>query len=396
MANKVDSFFSMFKNMPPSKSYKRVSIEEYIDDVKKIYYHTGANPETFIKRLIDFEGDIDRELDKSKYYGIKFDNYRPSAYDTRQRAKEHLIKGKKITVQNYYEPSYEHIYNNIYPYVFRNNMEEGEILYFTYVLSTRGLVLGKFVDVFEMGTGHGYLVEEEEEDTVLCAGELLLFNNTLTFNFQSGSYMKNVELDKKPLWKAFLIEFTGKVLSSTPHGERKFDKVEYAEGVVFPSIFPTINSIKNYLRFPGNKMVMEEEQKDIDITRMIGNFKLPELEEGEIPNQEIFSISLDDAQKYFKHYPYQKVRIISEGIEYTNPYPHKPSLFLPVRHGKPTRWSFKSQKSTRKSTRKSRKVNKKGKSTRKSTRKSRKVNKKGKSTRKSTRKSRKLNKKRNK
>jgi hypothetical protein len=434
----VDDFFSMMSGnksaSEPVKPVKHVNIDQYMDyfdtyinehnEHKNYDRNTGPNPERFITQIKEFskyinKNDIDyetfRPVDKSKYSSISLDNqdFMPGDGST-QRAKIHVIKGQNIRVENIDEPTRENIFINKYPYEFRNEMEDGEYLYFTYVLSTRGLVLGKFVDNFEMGTGHGYLANVNlaaNEDTVLCAGELCLFNNTLIFNFESGTYMKNVLLKNSPKWEQLLKQFTTNVLSFVPPGIRPFDAVKYVDNVIFTSVFPSIYSMQQYLRHPGNKLKMMEESQvkgktkysekkedPLDMTKMIGKFKT-ELEEGEIFETPLYHISLEDAQTYFTHYPYEKIRIISDGVQYINPYSHKPSYFIPIKYGIPTRWSFKSKSKPRKISRKSRKVSRKSKKvskkvSRKSKKVSRKVSRKSKKvSRKVSRKSRKVSRK---
>ena len=293
--------FSTLKGFKYVKSVKpKIGRDDLVEDLYDLLQQVQHNPIILAKRIAQLVDE------KSKTYD--FINYPSSSMKSRNRSKIFTYERHKYSLDNIEESSPD-IYHNIYPYSLRDFLEEGEISLFTYLIDSDGLHIARYNNVFEFGTGHMYLTDFLKEDPyIIAAGELLIQDNTLFFNLQSGSYMKEMNLNETPRYKAFLIDAVKDILSYSPFVP--FDSVDYVEEVLFPFIFPQRWELEKDLARAGNKVIVDEKENLADLIRYR---------------------TVEEAQEYFSRYPYERVNILQDGIVYTNPYRDRPSTFINIK-----------------------------------------------------------------
>lgn len=301
----LDDFLSAFSKPRPKKAVVQKtprSIEQDIDELKEIFNRVGGDPERFVREYTAF---LDSQY---KTYEYLSPNVSTTSVSSILREKRY---GKYNVLDRYTQSP--NVYHNVYPYQFRDQHEEGELTLFTYVIDSEGLHLGHYQNMFEIGTGHSFLMGRNQDEyyNVIAAGEILLQNNELLFNFESGTFMRTARVDEFPRYKDFLIDIVGLILSRAPIG-REFSSVTFTEKTIFPKgDFPLIGTLQRQLReSPTTQVLVDDEKYDI--------------------RDELYFTDVAGAQRYFSRHPYQQVMIQQNQRVYTNPYKSQPTVFVDI------------------------------------------------------------------
>lgn len=303
----LDDFLSAFSKPRPPLEPKKIkpkrSVEQDIEELKEIFNRVGGDPERYVRECIDF---LNSRYELYDYSSVSISATHVSS-DLRQK------RFGKYQVFDRYTSS-PNVYNNIYPYQFRDQQEEGELTLFTYVIDSSGLHLGHYQNMFEIGTGHSFLLPRNQNENyydIIAAGEVLLQDNSLLFNFESGTFMRDAGLNRFPRYKEFLIDIVGLILSRAPIG-REFSSVTFTEDALFPKgDFPLVGTLQRQLRESPTTMVLVDDEK-YDI------------------RDELYFTDVAGAQRYFSRHPYQQVMIHQFQRVYTNPYKSQPTVFVDI------------------------------------------------------------------
>jgi hypothetical protein len=297
----MDSLFADISSFQartgPSKPTRNID-----QDIAEIYALFAANPEPagFVESLIRF---IAEKKITYSYRHPRFISY----LEEPQRREKNFLKRYNVVEINRETPN---VYHNVFPYQLRDQQDSGEITLCTYLIDSYGLHLGLYENIFEIGTGHKFLSPDRSGEVfVLVAGEILIQDNQLIYNFESGSYMeKYFSGNSFPLFKQFLIEAVGLILGRSTVA-RPFSTVEFTTESLFPKRdFPLVSNLRYHLTRNPDLTIMDEQKEDI--------------------RNVIYFNDVAGAQVYFSRHPYQQVMIEQDGIVYTNPDPSQPTLFV--------------------------------------------------------------------
>jgi hypothetical protein len=285
---------------------RNATIDEYVDILRDIYKNVGPDPQQFIMRMDNKLEQIQRDENIQLDY-----RFLPRTGDYKKRSK--TLTFNKIRYSMATESVVpDRVYHNVYPATLRDAMEEKEVMYLTYLVDRAGLHMGRYDNIFEIGTGHGLLFTNEFKgfQTILAAGEIEIDAdlNRIRFNFQSGTYMKDANIDRLPLYKKFLVEFVGAVLSRVNPDQETFLEVVFQDDILFPNIFPTLQTLR--------KDLIDRPDKVIDVEQKVGMDRV------------ILFSTVGEAKSYFSRHPYERVDIRQGGVVYHNPYPDEPTLFI--------------------------------------------------------------------
>jgi hypothetical protein len=293
----LDKLKGLKVSIPPKKPNVSREDDYIVTQLYEILVHAERNPKVLVNHMIEL---YERES-KTRSWSDSLS----STAKGRKREKLVRVGGKEYNIKDIEAPSPD-IYHSVYPYVFRDDLEEGEIAFFTFMIDMDGLHIARYHNLFEFGTGHVYLPDPQKEDTfMIAAGELMIQDNQLLFNLQSGSFMKELNLDATPKYKTFLVHAVKNILSYSPL--HPFDRVDFVEEVIFPSIFPLNWELRRDLALPGYVITSDEKS----------NFM-----------EDVGYETVEEAMDYFSRYPYERVRISQDGIVFTNPYPDQPNRFV--------------------------------------------------------------------
>lgn len=147
----------------------------------------GANP---------IPQDLIQEGRTLKQY---LDLFKDENYGFKSISNRFLIKNKCVTIPNGNSDIiviYDHSLRRE-PRIFRDQLlsrlpkESSSPVYYTYIFDINGMAFGRIYDSLEMGSGHQMLVQNEQ-DLVYIAGEIEILNNNIRFNFESGSYSREL------------------------------------------------------------------------------------------------------------------------------------------------------------------------------------------------------------
>lgn len=234
------------------------------------------------------------------------------------------MNGNKYRIQSFLLS--EHIFHNVLPYELRARLPLPA--YFTYLLNNNGLHLGWIRNSFEFGACHYKLGVDPETvrssnrmefaldgmKTVIIAGEMKLDENDIWFNFESGTFTKEMKLPNFPKYQEYLISTLTTIFGYTPPDEKPFRSVQFVEGVLLPKdVFPTLGEIHQECSDPRNQLEVKYAGSEEFV-----NF----CEEARLTN-------LDKVRAYFERNPYEYVRVsFDEGLTtYHNPEPVHPARF---------------------------------------------------------------------
>jgi hypothetical protein len=199
------------------------------------------------------------------------------------------------------------VYHNIYPYQISPERKE----FFTYLFDESGLHIGRFKNSFEIGTGHEKLSLEEDAQRgvkILIAGEMVVHEGKVIFNFLSGTYSKELHLENNPEYKQLLIYLVSKEFS------RGDMSVEYTEAELFPDVFPSVTDSIEDCKEPTNSIGVK--YKGSDSKRDFC--------------KDVRIRDVDSAIQYFRYNPYQHILIPDKKkVKYHNPDPENPTSFVP-------------------------------------------------------------------
>ena len=107
-------------------------------------------------------------------------------------------------------------------------------VYYTYVIDGYGMGFGRVLDSLEMGVAHQMIVRHEM-DPVIIAGELMIQDNRLWFNFESGTFSKIKNLKKNPVLKHYLMDLVTLLFQLYHRGDLGLDQVTYTDDILFPA-----------------------------------------------------------------------------------------------------------------------------------------------------------------
>ena len=142
------------------------------------------------------------------------------------------------------------------PRIFRDQLlstlpkESSSPVYYTYIFDINGMAFGRIYDSLEMGSGHQMLVQNER-DLVYIAGEIEILNNNIRFNFESGSYSRELNIVhhilQDPVIQQNLINLVTAIFKlSDQNGTVDTSlNITYTPHILFPTKNPTQEEIKS-------------------------------------------------------------------------------------------------------------------------------------------------------
>lgn len=341
------------------KTKKEIYLQDQIPALEEIYSRHGPHD------VRSYASDIQRYLtdlqkgDENTRIVLDMP-FIDSTVSGTTRSKEHVIGKNKFLVENINLPDESLLYHNVYPFQFLENLEDGELRYFTYMIDDDALHLGEFKNIFEFGVGHGYLlrsgIKRDSEPFIMAAGELVIQNNpgkpniknvdeneihvikevknatsSLTFNFESGTYMARSKIDNFPEYKKYLIHTVANFLSYQSDNRMN---VFFTEKVIFPRAIPAFSEIQPHLT----------KKKDIELYKksiLKGNVLHFVVEKDGQRTKFPFKktpTKLIDAQNYFSTHPYEPIVIFDPESKsyFYNPSSDDPTNFVQIETSNPS------------------------------------------------------------
>ena len=138
---------------------------------------------------------------------------------------------------------------------------ESEPSYYTFVLDEFGIHYGFYENVLEMGTAHQFLINTDSTN-VFIAGEIKIENQSVTFNFMSGTFSARLNLDKKPILKKLFIEILTIIFNLHNNDlKTRITSISYTDAILFDKIKPSNKSIRQMCLQPytqNNVVVLDE------------------------------------------------------------------------------------------------------------------------------------------
>jgi hypothetical protein len=311
----LSDFFKKASLPSISKVPKRQtkSVEEFLPSLEEARDESKRDPIFFMKRVAEMR-DTDQVRYKIPTTFLSMTRS-PTTGEIRStvanKVKPVNLFGNQYIIQSVIEPSPE-VYNNVSSLA-EIPLGADEVGYFTYMINDDGLHLARYRNSFEIGTGHENLGIGQQRISgdgvdVLIAGEVSVDRRDVRFNFQSGTFSKDLGLDDHPLYKKFLIDYVTDLFS-----DGGVFSVTYTDSVLFPSIFPTLEKIR---RDCDNKNRIQVKYRGSD--------------EFEDFCQNARFGDLRGAVYYFSRNPWEHV-YLSEGDDlYHNPDPLNPTQFVKV------------------------------------------------------------------
>ena len=114
--------------------------------------------------------------------------------------------------------------------------------YYNYIITDDGIIIGKVIDILENGVIHPLLVKKQN-DPVIIAGEIMVKNNNLTFNFMSGIYSSS----QKDIFAIYNLNLVLKEIFALHLVSTKpFDSITFKKEILLPQ---TIFSKEEILSF---------------------------------------------------------------------------------------------------------------------------------------------------
>jgi hypothetical protein len=243
---------------------------------------------------------------------------------------------------------------NVLPSQLYDSMNTG---YFTFVIYEGGLLFGRIKNALEWGTAHQMLVPTESEP-VYIAGEIKINpDRTIEYNFTSGSYSKDIKIEKNPAYDTIKANitmlFSLYIKGSEPFTQITFYETDPDSKGLFP---PTSYTESEYryicekypdrlFRFPEKRCsarkqsvydIIKDKNNNICLSDLIGAADVQR--EEKINPTDISkecNYVLATAQKkynsnYFNKHPYQLLTIYSDKSKkwYWNNDPSRPDLFI--------------------------------------------------------------------
>ena len=314
-------------NVPKAQQRQTKSVEEFLPYLEEAREESKGDPVEFMKRVADRRETklVSYKLPSTFLSATRSPSTGQIRSSVVNKTKPVNMFGNQYIIQSVIEPSPE-VYDGV------SSLSEipfgpGEA-YFTYMINDDGLHLARYRNSFEIGTGHENLGLGGDRITgdgvdVLIAGEVRIAGNAVEFNFQSGTFSKDLGLDSHPLYKKFLIEYVGELFNR----DGAFSSVTYTDDVLFPPVFPSLEKIR----------------RDCDHSHRI-QVKYKDSDEVEDFCQNARFGDLSGAIYYFSRNPWEHVYLSEGGDLYHNPDPLHPARFVIASPPQPAR----RERSTRK------------------------------------------------
>ena len=116
---------------------------------------------------------------------------------------------------------------------FFNEISKDKISYYNFIVDKKGIIIGEVFDSLENGVVHHLLVENPD-DEVYIAGEIKIANNTLEYNFFSGTYSGPQDTASNPILSYYLEILVGKIFKLHRAGTTPLDKITLMHIILLP------------------------------------------------------------------------------------------------------------------------------------------------------------------
>ena len=137
---------------------------------------------------------------------------------------------------------------------FFNEISKDKISYYNFIVDKKGIIIGEVFDSLENGVVHHLLVENPD-DEVYIAGEIKIANNTLEYNFFSGTYSGPQDTASNPVLSYYLEILVGKIFKLYRAGTTPLDKITLAHTILLPRKPFDKNELEYFCRYFKNRIV---------------------------------------------------------------------------------------------------------------------------------------------
>ena len=114
-----------------------------------------------------------------------------------------------------------------------NTISSDEPVFFNYIISKDGIIIGRVFDSLENGVVHHLLVKNPEDD-VYIAGEIKIHNKNLSYNFLSGTYSAPQKTTNDPFLTNYLCILVTKLFELYNFGSEQLNSINIEYHNILP------------------------------------------------------------------------------------------------------------------------------------------------------------------